>query len=360
MKRKSQYDAVCIYLLTILVLVSAEISAKSFRFDYQKNIEMPGEVELVISNSYGNITITGAPVNTVTIDAVKNVRAADQEEAERIADHIEIKAKRQNRRISLQTNYLRLSGRASSFWEKFLGSGEDSFGDVDFDITVPIECGVDIDNISGAITITGVAGDVTVVGSSDSITVEDLTGNLEIECTSGNVKITNLRGQLNISSGASNMELNSITGAVKIHSTSGNKTCSYISGPMVLSQTSGKVELKSMNGDLRIKSSSGNIRVEQESGAVDITTYTGSVIVKTELYSDKNSFVKTSSGNIIFTIPELSSGSVNLETVSGEIKTEIPMSIESLSKKKMTGKFGKNGPKISLITSSGDITIRQY
>ena len=346
--------------MTMLIIAASGVSAKLYRFDYQKNIEMPGEVELVVYNSYGDITITGAPVSTLTINAVKNVRAADQEEAEKIADHIEIKAKRQNRRIMLQTNYLRLSGRSSSFWEKLLGSGEDSFGDVDFDITVPNECSVDIDNTVGSVTISGVTGNATVMGSPDKISIEDLTGDVEIECTAGDIDLSDLKGKINISSGGSNMKLHSITGAMEIHSTSGDKTGAYISGPLIISQTSGEVDLKSINGDLRIKSSSGDIQVEQGAGAVDITTYTGSVTVKTELYSDKDSFIKTSSGNIIFAIPELSSGTVNLESVSGKIKTEMPMSIKTLSEKKMIGTFGADGPKISLISTSGDITIRQY
>jgi DUF4097 and DUF4098 domain-containing protein YvlB len=335
-------------------------SGKSFRFDYQKIIEISGDIELVISNSYGDVIVTGAPVNTLTINAVKNVRATDAEEAENITEHIEIKAKRQNRRVSIKTRYLRMSGRAGSFWDKLLGTGQDSFGDVDFEIIAPNNCCVDIDNTSGEITISGVTGDIRVVGSSGKIIVEEIIGDLNIESTSGDIRISNIRGQIDISSASSSMELNSITGSIDIRSMGGDKKGSFISGSVIISQTSGEVELKSLNGDLRVKSTSGSVYVEQESGAVDISTYTGNVNVKTELYSDRNSFIETSSGDVVFTIPEMSSGSVKLETVSGEIKTEMPMSIKSLSKKKMTGDFGKDGPKISLITSSGDITIGQY
>jgi len=349
-----------LYLLTMLLVGATGVFAKAYHFDYQKNIEMIGEIELVVYNSYGDISITGAPVSTLTIDAVKNVRAADQEEAEKIADHIEIKAKRQGQRITLQTNYLRLSGKADSFWDKLLGSGEDSFGDVDFDIIVPNECTINIDNTRGSVKISGVIGKTTVMGSSDKIDITDLTGDVEIECAGGALNLGDLRGDINIFSGGSDMTFRSITGKIEIHSTSGNKTGSYISGPMIISQTSGEIDLKSVDGDLRIKSSSGDIQIEQGAGAVDITTFTGRVIVKTELYAEKDSFVRTSSGNIVFTIPELSSGSVNLETISGKIKTDIPIAIESLTENKVTGNFGGDGPKISLITESGDITIGQY
>ncbi len=348
------------YILVMLLLTSSGAYAKAYQFDYQKNIEITGDIELVVNNSYGDIAVTAAQGNMLTINAVKNVRAANQDEAEKIADHIEIKAKRQGRRITLQTNYLRLTGQADSFWDKLLGSGEDSFGDVDFDIVVPVDCDIEIDNTEGTIKVIGIAGNATVMGSSESITLDDVEGDVDVECTTGDVNLDNLRGDIHIFSGGSNMIFNSINGILEIHSTSGDKTGSYISGPLVISQTSGEIELKSVNGDVRIKSSSGNVNLEQQSGAVDITTFTGSVIVKTELYSDKDSYVKTSSGNIIFTIPEMSSGSVDMETVSGKIKTEIPIAIGSLTDEKVTGTFGSNGPKISLMTTSGDITIGQY
>jgi hypothetical protein len=350
-----------VLMSTILVfLFIAPSFGKSYKFDYQKNIDLPRRAELVISNSYGNISITGAQVKMITINAVKNVRAIDEDEAENIGEHIEIKAQKQGRRVNLKVRYLRMAGRASSFWEKLLGTGSDSFGSVDFDIIVPNECDVDIDNTSGEIRVSGITGMTRINGTSDLIKLSDIIGDIEINSMTGDIKTTNIRGNIDISSGGSNILFNGITGSIDIRSTSGNKTGEHLVGAVSISQTSGKVILKNLDGDLRLKSTSGKVEVEQNSGAVDITTYTGNVNVRTELYSGKDSYIETSSGNVVFSIPEMSSGSVKLETVSGDIDSEVSMSIKSLSKSKLSGKFGGDGPRISIVTSSGDITIRQY
>lgn len=349
-----------IYLIAAFLLIATQGWSKSFWFEYQKNIEVPENVELVISNTSGRIEITGMPVSVISISATKNVRATDQEEAEEVAEHIEIKARKTGRRITIQTRYLKMINRSDSFWKKLLGTGSDSFGSVDYTISVPHGCDVDIDNTSGDVSVTNIARSVHISGSSGEVRLENIEGDIDIESLSGNISIHNVKGDIEIAVASSDMELSSITGAVDIRATSGNKRGEYISGPVKISQTSGNVELKYLDGDLRFKSTSGDISVEQDGGAVDILTHSGDVRIKTELLSEKDFFVETTSGNILFIIPELSSGTAKLETKSGNISTDLPLSIESFSEDRIHGSFGKGGPGITLITSSGNITIAQY
>ncbi len=346
-------------LLAVLIL-SGQVNGKEFRYDYQKNIDIGEKARLEISNEYGNITVNAEPARRITINAVKHVRAVDQTEAENVAEHIEINANKRGDLVTLKVRYINLSGQGGSFWDKLLGTGEDSFGSVDFDIIVPIDCQVEIDNKSGTVTVSKITGKIKIIGSSEVITLSDIEGDIEISAISGNIGINNVSGSIDISSGGADINLIAINGNIDIHSTSGKKTGTDLAGVVSISQTSGKVELKNLEGDLRLKSTSGSVDVEQRSGAVDITTYTGHVTIKSDFYTDKDSYIETSSGNVVFEIPEMSTGSVKFETISGDINADVPMAIKSLSKSKLVGDLGGNGSRISVVTSTGNITLKQF
>ena len=348
------------YLFAIITLFYLDAAGKTFSFEYQKMVDAPAKPELIVYNQAGSIRIVGAPVETMTISAVKNIRAADQDEAEEVAEHIEIKVTQSGNKISIKTNYLKLKSRSESFWSRLFGSGEDSFGSVDFEITVPQRCGLNVDNPSGVITISGVYGNIAATGVSDKMTLEDINGDLILNSMTGDISLTNITGRADMTTGGSNIEFSAITGAVEIHSTSGIKKGVNISGPVTISQTSGAVDIKYLTGNLMLRSTSGNVNVEQEEGTISIETHTGNVEIKTELFSDRDFYVSTSTGSIIFSVPETSSGKVRIETGSGQIITKLPVSIESVTRNKLTGSFGNGGPQITLMTESGDITVMEF
>ncbi|HDL03611.1 MAG: hypothetical protein DRP46_10655 [Candidatus Zixiibacteriota bacterium] len=349
-----------IYILGLVLILGLSAQGKIYSFDYQKMVVLPTDPELFIINKIGDVEIKGAPVSRMTIDAVKHVRAADQDEAEVVAEHIEIKVSQSGRKLTVRTNFRKLKGSSDSFWSRLFGSGEDSFGSVDFVITVPQNCRVNVDNLSGSITVSGVHAPVNVTGTDEEIRLDDIHADAVINSMSSDINLTGITGRVDITTGGSNIEFNSITGAIDIHSTSGLKKGSYISGPVTISQTSGAVEVTYLIGDLQLRSTSGNVSVEQEEGAVSIQTHTGDVDIKTELNSSRDYYVETSTGSINFSVPETSSGNIRIETTSGEINTKLPISINSVSQNKMSGSFGSGGPNITLITETGDIIVEEF
>jgi DUF4097 and DUF4098 domain-containing protein YvlB len=84
------------------------------------------------------------------------------------------------------------------------------------------------------------------------------------------------------------------------------------------------------------------------------------VHIQTELTGPRDYFVETISGAITFSIPETASGQLELETQEGDIQTEMPIVIKSVSHRRLVGEFGQGGPTITLTTSSGDVTVARY
>lgn len=354
MKRTVAKIFVCCLMLSSIAF------GKSYHFDFQKNIDVSGEVELIIRNTSGIIQIEGASVDRITIDATKHVRATDQEEAEKVADHIEIRVEKNGRRISIETRYLRMKNAPGTFFEKLLGTGPDSFGSVDYKLIVPTNCEVEVENISGDIRISRLDKDVHISGSSGNIEVTELNGRLDIETISGRVELSDIIGDIDIAGTSADILFGSLKGAIDIRTTSGKVTGQYLSGSLTVSLTSGDTDISNLYGDVRIKSQTGDIKIQQEEGSLELFSRTGEVEVQTELDSTRDFYVETASGRISFNVPETASGTVKLETVSGSINTELPLSIRQFTKSKLVGDFGENGPRIYLITSSGDITLGQF
>jgi len=293
-------------LLMIVLFTAPPVASKEFTFDYQKIVEVDQPVTLDLRLGRGKVSVTGTSDNRLIIEAVKRVRASNSSEAEEVADHIEIKVRHDGDAVSVETNYLRMMSRGKSFWQKILGSGSDWYGDVEYQITVPSRT------------------------------------NLKLSCLSAGITISSVEGQIDIEN-----ESGSISGE-------------YLFGPITISQPDGDIDLQWIEGDVRINATSGKIAVNQVRGATDIATHTGEVYVRTELDSPRDSYVKTTSGQIHFLIPSSASGELSVETAGGEIETEVPIAIKSFTRSQLIGEFGNGGPKIHLSSASGSVVVAQY
>lgn len=296
-----------LFIFIFLCLVTGRAQADEFTFDYQKilTVEEPLQLDLAMFN--GSITIVGEQTDRIIIEAVKTIRASNREEAEEVADHIEIKVRGDDHSVSVETNYLKMIERSESFWNKLLGTSEtDSYGDVAYTIRVPV------------------------------------------------------RTSLNFTSTNAEVTLSSLEGTIEIDNGTGNVQGEYLFGPVTVSQQSGIIDLQWVEGDIRIKSISSKIQINQIQGAIDLATLSGDVAVKTELDSHKSYFIETTSGYVSFSIPTDAAGRLNIETATGRIRTDVPLAITSSSRRHQVCEFGQDGPKINISTSTGDVEVSVY
>ncbi len=110
----------------LLWLAVAGARAAEYSFTYQRIIELEQPVALQLSLVRGNVSISGSEDSRLIVDAVKRIRATSEDEAEEVADHVEIKVDASQGKVAVSTNYLRMLSRSPSFWQKVLGAGSDS------------------------------------------------------------------------------------------------------------------------------------------------------------------------------------------------------------------------------------------
>ncbi len=296
-----------LYIFSLLLLSVMPTQAAEYTFENQKIIDIAEPLTIDLNMFKGKVTVIGNQTDNVIIEAVKIVRASNRDEAEEVADHIEIKVTPKGNHIEIATNYLRMINRSESFWNKFLGtSGAEAYGAVEYFISVPTQT---------SISITGMETEI---------------------------------------------EVSSLEGDIEIKNSSGTFHAEYIYGAVTVSQPIGNIALDWIEGDIRVKSNSSKIRIKQVKGAIDLATYSGEVHIETELDSPKDYYIETTSGKIIFSLPSLAAGELKVETETGKIATEVPVVVKSVSRKKLVAKFGDGGPTIHIVSTTGDVDVTQF
>jgi DUF4097 and DUF4098 domain-containing protein YvlB len=202
-------------------------------------------------------------------------------------------------------------------------------GNADLDLTVPVGTRVQIDGFSAPYTVKGVRGEVKLESMSGSAEVDDALGNVSIATVSGNITASNINGDLRANA---------------------------VSGRLDISNVNGDIEGESISGHIWITGAKSRLaRAETVSGSV---SYTGTVDP-----SGTYTF-KSSSGRITLAVPADIGATVGLETFSGNVDSDFPVTLGSGTNRigrdsKFEFKIGNGRARIDLETFSGNIKIQR-
>jgi DUF4097 and DUF4098 domain-containing protein YvlB len=203
-------------------------------------------------------------------------------------------------------------------------------GDTRYEVTVPVGVRLELKSVSGDITTHGVAGELEAGAVSGDIDVSDATGRVELQSVSGDVKADRVSGEVRVDA---------------------------VSGDVTISNVTGTLEVETVSGEMSIETAKlSSLRSETVSGEL---TYDGSLdpAGRYEFHSQ--------SGDIRLRIPASAGGSVRVETFSGSVDSDFPMTMQpgehgmGEHPKRLEFTFGKGGARITAETFSGDINIEK-
>lgn len=175
-------------------------------------------------------------------------------------------------------------------------------------------------------------------------------------------------------SGSGDLQLSNLNGTVKAHTGSGSIAADKLGAGSRLETGSGTIEAKNLMGSSSLQTGSGEIRAEFTS-AGDVVADTGSGSIK--LANVQGSLkAETGSGSLEIsgqpTAPwklETGSGDISLrlgsgahftleaETGSGSVRTDMPLTSRVSDKHHVNGTVNGGGPTIKAETGSGDVHI---
>lgn len=378
------------------------------------NVDAEKPLTLNVANAAGDVTITGADVDTVQLRVIKTAYDSSQSRADQEVKGIKYTVEQTGNTITLKYEL----PKSMNF--------SNNINTVDFTIAVPSETEVDVTNGFGVIGLADIKGNAVIVNDFGEVTVENVEGALSVSTSSGEVTATSIKA------GNENIELNSDFGAVTLRNASGeNVTLDSNSGRITLQDvrvagdinsrtdfgdtsfengssaslsietSSGRVSLSKIrvSKEIKVQDDFGEIELDQASvSSYDLHTNSGSITVngaqgKLKAYTDFGGIkienaqavtldLKTSSGTVEFsgslgagphkissdfggidlTLPADSMLNVDLSTDFGSISSDLPITVtlngySNSDGDQIVGSINGGGDQFTAQTSSGSVTI---
>ena len=269
---------------------------------------------LAIDNGAGNVAIRRGEEGVVSVTAIKR------------ASGIGIDTERMQINYNQHGDMLDISSRMT--WSIL------QFGlrTVDFEITVPSSCDVQLKNGSGRVAVEGTSGEIRVRTGSGRVYAHDLQGLIAMKTGSGHIEASNLKGPIDLSTGSGRIEAQNLQGQIKLHT------------------SSSRIILESVRGQLTAQTGSGRIEVSQGmlSGESSLKTGSNAITFDGSLDALGSYKFQTGSGKINLSLPDGTAFSLDARTGSGGVHNE----------------FGSNvvgdGPRAPLKLRSGSGGIHIY
>ncbi len=193
-----------VYVLSagvLVMIVSASVWAADTRKEFKYNA-LPGST-VKVSNSVGAIVVRPVAGRQVTIAATTH------------SDKVQVNSSQMGNRISATTDFVQPVDPGSKD------------GQVEYEVSVPSDCGVVIQNGSGVTRLDGVHSDVTLDAESGQIELSNITNaHLHIQTLDAPVTLTNIHSQhVEVVSSGGKVQMTNVTGhAVTAKTDSGEIT----------------------------------------------------------------------------------------------------------------------------------------
>jgi Putative adhesin/Domain of unknown function (DUF5668) len=259
-------------------------------------------------------------------------------------------------------------------------SGDRSHTRVDLEVHLPKQVSVTAQTDSGDLTITGINGSVTAISLSGDIAIHDAGSDVTAKMQNGDVRVAQVHGDVRLSGKGNGVELSDVSGnatidgeffgpiqisnvaqTVQFNSERTNLTILKMHGRLDLDSDS--LQISDVDGGIKLKTHDKSIEIENAAGRIDINNAHADVSINLKKPPSDEINVQNDSGGIDLALPSHSTFEISAASRSGEIETEFDDSAlkreTSGETKKLEGKVGSHGPKITLNTTYGTINLRK-
>ncbi|MBE0669655.1 MAG: DUF4097 family beta strand repeat protein [Anaerolineales bacterium] len=380
--------------------------SKTIKVDTEKPLT------LIVADDSGDITVTGADVDTVQVKVIKTAYDSTQARADEEVKAIQYTVEQVGDTITLKYEL----PKSMNFNNKI--------NTVDFIVTVPTETTVNADTGFGTVAVTDLKGNVDINGDFGNVTVENVEGALAVESSSGrinamavnagsnnvtikadfgNIELEKIKGKdVNITSNSGTITLTDVraTGDVFIKTDFGNtiyengsaasltldtnsgKTSvtkvniakelniqndfgdidlnQAMAGTYDLHTNSGSITINGAKGNLKASTDFGNIEISNaKSVTLDVKTNSGTIDFSGSLGTGPHN-VKSDFGDITLSLPADSKLNVDLKTDFGKITSNIPLTVTldgNSEKNRQIGTMNGGGEQLTVSANSGGINI---
>ena len=359
--------------------------------DQDQSFAVGQAASLDVENAFGAITVTGGTGHEIVVHAHKTGWGADQAAADAALAALKITLTQAGNAVTVKVE--QPSG--------LIVLNQSHNNGVDFTVEVPSDAAVKAHTSFGDVQVAGASGGVDASTSAGRAGARAVGGPVVLRSDFGAVSLENATvSTVNARSSSGSVTLTQVTasGAVELHSDFGPLDYQGGRAASLMARTSnGKVTLAGltidgaadarsdfgslsvsqvMAGSYAINSSNGNVSIDGAAGSVQASSDFGRVSVvhaagvTLDLHSSNGSVTFSGSlgagphslssdfGNVVLTLPANTAADVDLSTGFGSIHSTLPVTASGdLSREHWTGALNGGGPRLTVKTSNGNITL---
>lgn len=213
------------------------------------------------------------------------------------------------------------------------------------DITLRVPKGqkVAVHLVVGEATVTNVDGDLLVDVAAANVTTTGTRGRLTLDTGSGDVSVTDAEGVLSFDTGSGDVSMSRIRArTLTVDAGSGELTGNDIGAERIsLDLGSGGARLSGVRAE--------EMSLDSGSGDVDLA-----------LVGDVRTLdVDSGSGSVTLRVPPSLGAIVEVETGSGGLESDVPMTVTRRSRSELMGRIGDGNGRIKIESGSGRVTFRK-
>jgi len=311
-----KYCILALSLLFLLALITGALAAQVQEIE-EKTFALAEGGSVSVENVAGDIVIYAWDEDQVKMIATKSARAFTKKRAEELIEAIDIDISANEDQIDIDTEF--------PWWNRL---DPTSSVRVDYELWVPLSAKAKAQSVSGSIEIMERNNDVWTKSVSGTIEIERILGDAEAKTTSGGINITKVEGK-----------------------------------SIIADSTSGKVTLQEITGIIEAHSVSGRVKISDSRGAAQsVRTTSGSIWVELMgiAESPPDMILTSVSGDVTLLLLENISAEIDAKTTSGRISSEFKITVEGeIEKRRLQGTIGEGDIRITLKTTSGDISLQK-
>lgn len=328
-------------------------------------------VVLEVADDSGDVTITGADVETVQLKVIKTAYDSSQARAVQEVKGIKYSIEQTGNAITLRyelpksmnfNNKVNTVDFIVTVPENTSVEVRGNFGDIDVS---RIKGTVDLNSDFGKTTLKSIEGAVTVDSQSGSIEASQVNAgkeNIALSTDFGEVSVQKAMAQsLNIASKSGSLKLQDIqltSGLVASTDFGEINLNKVIAQSYDLDSKSGSITVDGVKGKFKAYTDFGSINISNAASVtLDVLTKSGGIDFAGSLGEGPHS-LHSDFGGITLTLPPDSAYNIDLSTDFGQIRSDIPVTVTgNIDEQHQVGTINGGGEELKVETKSGNVDI---
>jgi DUF4097 and DUF4098 domain-containing protein YvlB len=350
------------------------IDVPAFRDNYSRSREVspqkiPPGSHVTIETARGSITVNGSASNEIRVSASESASGDDERAADERMQQVEVAIEKTVSGYTVhplhQSDY-RGSVRADLEVQLPKSASvtlHSSRGDLSVEqITGALDALTDIGNVE----IHDAGSDVAAQTGKGDVRIDRVAGNVQLRGRGGDVEISDVSGNVTLEGAyVGSTVVRKVSGITRVAAPWAELTVAQLAGQ--LEMDSGDIHLSDAGGSARIETHNKDIEAENVAGQIDISDSHGDVKVSCNQPPREALDITNDSGEVELTVPARSAFQISAFSRSGEVQTDFSdPSLHATGEVangrlegQVGGKPGMPGPKITIATSYGTISLRK-